>query len=99
MASQRRHWTAEEKLRIIEEARSTDSSVSEVCRRYGIGVGQFYRWEKRAKQGALEALRNSKRGRREKRQEEMLRSELQKLRVVIAELSAENLQLKKGLWP
>jgi len=29
----RRHWTADEKWRIIEEARQTELSVSEVCRR------------------------------------------------------------------
>ncbi|MHA2065231.1 MAG: transposase [Candidatus Thorarchaeota archaeon] len=37
----------------MEEARKTDSTVSEVCRRYGIGTGQFYAWEKHARQGAL----------------------------------------------
>lgn len=59
-----RHWIAEEKLRIIEEARQTPPSVSEVCRRHGVAPGQFYTWEKQARQGTLEALRNGKRGRK-----------------------------------
>ena len=97
MSSQkRRHWKAEEKLRIIEEARRTDSTVSETCRRHGIGTGQLYAWEKHARQGALAALRNGKRGRKESRQEETLKSEVEKLRAVVAELSMENLELKKG---
>jgi len=99
MSSQkRRHWKAEEKLRIIEEARGTDSTISEVCRRRGIGAGQFYAWEKHARQGALAALRNGKRGRKESKGEETLKSELERLRIVIAELSMENLELKKGRW-
>jgi len=28
-----------------------------------------------------------------------LQAELDRLRVIVAELSTENLQLKKGLWP
>jgi len=95
----RRHWTAEEKLRIIEEARQTEHTVSEVCRRHSLAVGQFYAWEKKARQGALEALRNGKRGRRRADPEMALRAEIERLRAVVAELSAENLELKKGHWP
>jgi transposase-like protein len=95
-SQKRRHWIAEEKLQIVEEGRSTDSTVSEVCRRYGIGTGQFYAWEKLARQGALEALRNGKRGRKKTKQEAALQSEMDKLRAVVAELSMENLKLKKG---
>ena len=115
-SQKRRHWKAEEKLRIQafrkslskkgEEARKTDSTVSQVCRRYGIGTGQFYTWEKHARQGALAALRNGKRGRKESKREDLcfgyrvalLKSEVDKLRAVIAELSMENLELKKGRW-
>ena len=95
----RRHWSAEEKLQIIQEARQTEHTVSEVCRRHGLAVGQFYSWEKQARQGALEALHNGKRGRKRTNAEARLRAELERLRAVVTELSAENLQLKKGLWP
>jgi len=98
-AKVRRHWTAEEKLQIIQEARQTDLTVSEVCRRHGLAVGQFYSWEKRTRQGALEALHNGKRGRKRISAEAQLRAEVERLRAVVTELSAENLQLKKGLWP
>ena len=100
MSSQkRRRWTAEEKWRIIAEARQTGHTVSEVCRRYGLDTGQFYNWEKKAHQGALEALRNASQGRKKKDAAVQLQAEIQRLQAVIAELSAENLALKKGLWP
>lgn len=95
----RRHWTAEAKLQIIEEARQTLQTVSEVCRHHGIATGQFYAWEKQARQGALEALRNGKRGRKSGSREAQLKAEITRLRAVVAELSAESLELKKGLWP
>jgi len=95
----RRQWTAEEKLHLLEEARQTPQTVSEVCRRQGIAPGQFYAWEKKARQGALEALRAGKRGRKSGSREAQLETEITRLRAVVAELSAENLQLKKGLWP
>lgn len=96
--STRRQWTAEEKLKIVEEARQTNQTVSEICRHYGIGTGQFYTWEKLVKQGSLEALRNGKRGPKETKAEMRLKTEVERLRIVIAELSVENLALKKGLW-
>ena len=39
--SQRRSWSAPQKLSILDEARQADMSVSEVCRRHGISVGQY----------------------------------------------------------
>jgi transposase len=95
----RRRWTAEEKLRIIEEARQAEQTVSEVCRRHGVAAGQFYTWEKRARQGALEALRRRKGGRKRSDPSRQLQVEVERLRVVVAELSVENLELKRGRWP
>ena len=97
--SQRRRWTAEEKLQILEEARHTGCAVSEVCRRRSLAPGQFYAWEKQARQGALEFLRNGKRGRPGADRSPALEAEIERLRTVIAELSVENLELKKGRWP
>ena len=98
MGSQsRRRWTAEEKLAIIEEARQAGQTVSEVCRRHGIATGQFYAWEKRARQGALQGLRAGKV--KQSRREAELEADITRLRAVAAELSAENLELKRGRWP
>ena len=100
MSSQkRRQWTAEQKLQVLEEARQTDATVSEVCRRQGIGTGQFYKWEKLAREGALNGLRAQKRGRKESIDVARLENELQRLRIVVTELSSENVELKRGRWP
>ncbi len=95
----RRRWTAEEKLSILEEARQSGASISQVCRRHQVAPGQFYAWERQARQGALSALRNSKPGRKALDATEPLRAQLLRLQAVVAELSAENLDLKKGFWP
>ena len=95
--NQGRRMTAEEKLRILEEGRGVGTTISEVCRRHQIAHTQFYRWERVAKQAALEALRN--RARREKigKREEWLTCEVNRLRTVVTELIAENLTLKRRL--
>jgi transposase len=99
MGSNGRKWTAEEKLQILDEARKAGQPVSDVCRRHQIAPTQFYEWEKQARTGALEALRAKKRGRKPSTTEAYLKDEVVRLRTVVAELSVETLQLKKGLWP
>ena len=95
----RRRWTAQEKLSILEEARQSGQSVSEVCRRHQVAPGQFYLWERQARQGALSALSISKPGRKMPDPTEPLTAQILRLQAVVAELSAENLDLKKGFWP
>ena len=98
-SNNRRQWTAEQKLEILDEAREASQAVSEVCRRHQIAPAQFYQWEHQARKAALEGLRNGKRGRKPNKTEEKLKAEVTRLRTVVAELSAETLQLKKGVWP
>lgn len=92
-----RRLSAGEKLRVVEEGRQSGASISEVCRRHQIAHTQFYRWERLARQGALEALRNGARKARNGKREEQLLAEITRLRAVVAELTAENLTLKRGL--
>lgn len=99
MGSNGRKWTAEAKLQILDEVRKAGQAVSDVCRRHQIAPTQFYEWEKQARAGALAALRAKKRGRKPNNTEAYLKDEVTRLRTVVAELSAETLQLKKGLWP
>ena len=98
MTGKRRRWTAEEKLRILQEGRQTDGSIAEVCRRHGITAGQFYAWEQRARGGALLALQRVH-GRHQPDRESQLEVTLGELRSAVAELLMENLRLKKGRWP
>jgi transposase-like protein len=89
--------SAEERLGILEEGRQSGVTVSEVCRRHQVSHAQFYRWERIARQGALEALRNGARKVRNGKREEWLMSEINRLRIVVAEVTAENLTLKRGV--
>jgi len=94
--NQGRRLSAEEKLRVVEEGRQSGATISEVCRRHQVDHAQFYRWERIARQGALEALRNGARKSKNGKHEEWLMGEVNRLRVVVAELIAENLTLKRG---
>jgi transposase-like protein len=93
----RRSWSAEQKLEILREARENAVPVSEVCRRHGVSPAQFYSWEKRARDGALEALQRRSAG--GNKETDALLAKVAELRSVIAEVITENLRLKGGRWP
>jgi len=95
----RRQFPAETKLQILKEGRTTNLTISQVCDQYQISSTLFYQWERQADRAALLALQGQPRGRKKLRPtEEALLVEAQRLHEVIAELSSENLQLKKGRW-
>ncbi len=95
----RRTFPAETKLQILKEGRQTNLSISQVCDQYQISPTLFYQWERVAERAAMSALQGQPRGRKKLRpSEEALQAEVQRLREVVAELSSENLQLKKGRW-
>jgi transposase-like protein len=95
----RRQLTAELKAQAIREARHGGVPISQVCDKYGIHPGQFYQWEKTAERAMIEALQGQKRGRKKMRpREEELLAEIERLREVVAEITTENLALKKGRW-
>ena len=89
--------SAEGRLGILGEGRQSGATISEVCRRHQISHTQFYRWERIARQGALEALRNGARRTKNGKREEWLIAEVNRLRVVVTEVTAENLILKRGV--
>lgn len=95
----RRQFPAETKLQILKEGRSTNITISQVCDQYQISPTLFYQWERVADQAALAALQGQGRGRKKAcANEAALQADVQRLREVIAELSSENLQLKRGRW-
>lgn len=95
--NQGRRMSAEERLSILGEGRQSGTTISEVCRRNQISHAQFYRWERIARQGALEALRNGTRRTKNGKREEWLIAEVNRLRIVVAEVTMENLTLKRGV--
>lgn len=95
----RRRFTGEEKFKIVKEQITTKTSVSEICKKYGIYPSQFYGWleqffdgaqagfEKKSKQDVLNTA--------EQRELIELRGETDRMKTVIAEITAENIAYKK----
>ena len=91
----RRKWTAAEKLRIVLAGMQAGVEVAELCRREGINPTQYYGWKKQLLSSAAKIF-DAKAGRPSARDEKQA-AELQRMKDVIAEITAENLELKKGL--
>jgi len=97
--TQRRKFTPREKLEIVLEGMASEASVAAVCRRRGVSTTQYYNWrgELFKNAGAVYARKKSD---KQSRENEALRAELARKDRVIAEITAENLELKKthGAW-
>jgi transposase len=91
----RKTWTAAEKLRIVLAGLQSDTKVAELCRREGITANQYYQWRDRLLGAAGKIFERKSGGLSE--EEERTESELRRLKDVIAEITAENLELKKTL--
>jgi transposase len=42
----RRHYSSEEKIRIVLDGLRGEDSIAELCRREGISQGIYYKWSK-----------------------------------------------------
>lgn len=94
----RRKRSAAEKVKILEEGRAPGATVAEVLRRHQLDAATFYRWEREAKAGMLEALGDQPRtSDAMERENARLRAALDQKDRIIAEVVEENLALKKGL--
>ena len=89
----RRKWTAAEKLRIVMTGMQKEVDVADLCRREGINPTQFYGWRKQLLSSATRVFEDK----REKHPQVEARhqAKVQRLERVIAEITAENLELKK----
>jgi len=93
-----RRFTAEQKLEILNEAAQPGVTVSEVCRRHGLTPSALYRWRAVAQGGSAVALkRDAQRAPRKDDVEVRHKAGLERLRAVIAEITAENLEMKKKI--
>ena len=89
----RKRWSSAEKLRIVLEGMEPGVEVSDLCRREGLNPTMYYQW-KRTLLGAAERI-FEKRQSKPTAREERLSAELRRTKDVIAEITAENLDLKK----
>ena len=96
--SEHRRFTAEQKLEILREAEQPGVTVSEVCRRHGLAPSVFYRWRAVAQGGSAVALkRDAQRTPRKNDVEVRQKAQIERMQAVIAEITAENLELKKKI--
>ena len=93
----RKHYSSEEKIRIVLEGLRGEDSVAELCRREGINANVYYRWSK----DFLEAGKKRLSGDtvREATSDEVkdLRAETAALKETLAEVFMENRVLKKSV--
>jgi transposase-like protein len=94
-----RRFTAEEKLAILKEAEQPGVTIAEVCRKHRLAASMFYSWRAVALQAVGSAMKNTDRRGQVKpdAETERLRTELDRMRAVVAEITAENLELKKKI--
>ena len=94
----RRRFTPEEKMKIVLEGLSGTIEISELCRKYRITTTMFYNWKERLLENSATVF-NDKRGRKPatERKTEELQQEGTRLKDTIAEITTENLVLKKKI--
>ena len=92
----RKHYSAEEKIRIVLEGLRGEDSIAELCRKEGINQNLYYRWSKEFLEAGKKRLAGDTA--REATSDEVkdLRREASALKEVVAELMLENRLLKKS---
>src|SRR6516165_79161 len=101
MRSERKHYTAEEKVAILRRHLLDKVPVSELCEENGLQPTVFYRWQKEFFENgaaAFQAKEGGPAGQVEEKQKriEFLEKKVQTKDEVLAELMAEHVALKKS---
>jgi transposase len=93
----RRHFSAEDKVRIVIAGLRGEDSVAELCRKEGINQNLYYRWSKDFLEAGKKRLAGDTA--REATSDEVkgLRAESHQLKELLAELMMENRLLKKSV--
>ncbi len=91
---EKRTFGPDEKLAIVLEALET-GKITETCKKHGIPPQLVYDWKHLLKNSAREVYQRKKPSR--DLEAERMKGENARLKDVIAEITSENLQLKKSL--
>src|SRR4029453_16909595 len=92
----RRHFSAEDKIRIVLEGRGGGASIAELCRREGIVQNLYYRWSKDFLEAGKKRLAGDTARAATSDEGKDLPPEASALKEVVAELTLENRLLKKA---
>jgi len=93
----RRHFSAEDKIRIVLEGLRGEESIAELCRREGIVQNLYYRWSKDFLEAGKKRLAGDTARAATTDEVKDLRREANALKEVVAELTLENRVLKKRM--
>ena len=93
----RRHFSAEDKIRIVLEGLRGGDSIAELCRREGIVQNLYYRWSKDFLEAGKKRLAGDTARAATSDEVKELRREAGALKEVVAELTLENRLLKKSV--
>jgi transposase len=93
----RRHFSAEEKIRIVLEGLRGEESIAEICRREGIATSMYYGWSKEFLEAGKKRLAGDTTRAATSDEVKALRREAQSLKEVVADLTLENRLLKKSI--
>src|SRR5881227_2880325 len=93
----RKHYSAEEKIRIVLEGLRGEDSIAELCRKEGINQNLYYRWSKEFLEAGKKRLAGDTARAATSDEVRDLRREASALKEVVAELVLENRLLKKRM--
>ena len=93
----RKHYSAEEKIRIVLAGLRGEESIAALCRREGIAESLYYNWSKEFLEAGKSRLAGDTVRQATTPEVKELRSEALALKEVVAELTLENRLLKKSM--
>ena len=92
-----KRYSAEDKIRIVMEGIRGDLPISALCRREGIHTNLYYRWLKDFMEAGKARLKGDETRGATRGEVAESKRENERLRELVANLSLENLLLKKSL--
>ena len=98
--AERRHFSGEEKVKILRLHLLEGKPVSDLCEQYKINPSLFYQWQRTFFENGGRAFEGSGNARPETKLEkpvEALEARLQRKHEVLSELMEEHIRLKKDL--
>ena len=93
----RKHYSSEEKIRIVLDGLRGETSISELCRREGIAEGLYYAWSKEFLEAGKRRLAGDTARAATSGEVKELRRQAQELKAVVAEQALELRLLKKSM--
>jgi len=93
----RRHFSAEDKIRIVLDGLRGDDSIAELCRREGIAQSLYYTWSKEFMEAGKRRLAGDTARAATTDEVKGLRREARDLKECVADLTLENRLLKKSM--